>query len=281
MSAVARGPRPARQLRRASRPSPISPSRSRRGEWVALIGPNGAGKTTLLRALAGLVPLRRAASSSTARPSRDCAAGERSRGCIAFVPQQPQTPPALTVAEYVLLGRTPHLGYFAVETRPTGASPPRRSRRLGLGAFVAASARLAQRWRAAARRARARARAGGAASCCSTSRRARSTSAASSRRSSSSTSCGASGVLTRRRGDARPQPRRPVRRPAAAARPRSRSSPPGRAAEVLSEGTIGAYYGAAVRVIVDEGGIFVLPRREAPGGRGVSAEPPPATRPRA
>jgi iron complex transport system ATP-binding protein len=31
------------------------------------------------------------------------------------VPQLPERPPELTVAEYVLLGRTPHLGYFAAE----------------------------------------------------------------------------------------------------------------------------------------------------------------------
>ena len=39
-----------------------------RGEWVALIGPNGAGKTTLLRAIAGLLPTRRACVAS--RPGR-------------------------------------------------------------------------------------------------------------------------------------------------------------------------------------------------------------------
>jgi iron complex transport system ATP-binding protein len=39
---------------------------------------------------------------------------ELARLC-AFLPQIPETPSELTVAEYVLLGRTPHLGYFAVE----------------------------------------------------------------------------------------------------------------------------------------------------------------------
>jgi iron complex transport system ATP-binding protein len=34
---------------------------------------------------------------------------------VAFVPQAPETPHELTVAEYVLLGRTPHIGYFAAE----------------------------------------------------------------------------------------------------------------------------------------------------------------------
>jgi len=84
-----------------------------RGEWVALIGPNGAGKTTLLRAIAGLVAhdghvtlLGRAESELDRR--------ERAR-LLAVVPQAPETPPWLTVAEYVLMGRTPHLGLLARE----------------------------------------------------------------------------------------------------------------------------------------------------------------------
>jgi iron complex transport system ATP-binding protein len=87
-----------------------------RGEWVAVIGPNGAGKTTILRAIAGLLAFGgrvlvegRAVSSSTRR--------QLARQ-IALVPQQPQTPPELTVAEYVLLGRTPHIGHLATEARP-------------------------------------------------------------------------------------------------------------------------------------------------------------------
>ena len=34
---------------------------------------------------------------------------------VAVVPQEPSTPPWMTVAEYVLLGRTPHLGPLAKE----------------------------------------------------------------------------------------------------------------------------------------------------------------------
>ncbi len=84
-----------------------------RGTWVSLIGPNGAGKTTAIRALCGLVPYRGEVLvdgvEARARGRRELA-----RLC-AFVPQIPETPPELTVAEYVLLGRTPHLGYFGVE----------------------------------------------------------------------------------------------------------------------------------------------------------------------
>jgi iron complex transport system ATP-binding protein len=81
------------------------------GEWVALIGPNGAGKTTLLRAIARLVPYSGSISLG-GRSTSELGRAEISR-LLAVVPQEPSTPPWMTVAEYVLLGRTPHLGAFA------------------------------------------------------------------------------------------------------------------------------------------------------------------------
>ena len=83
------------------------------GEWVALIGPNGAGKTSLLRATAGLLPCE-GAVSVLGTPLGKLSRRERARR-LAVVPQEPQTPPWLTVAEYVLMGRTPHLGPLARE----------------------------------------------------------------------------------------------------------------------------------------------------------------------
>jgi cobalamin transport system ATP-binding protein len=83
------------------------------GEWLALIGPNGAGKTTLLRAIARLVPYR-GSISLRGRSTAELHRSELSR-LIAVVPQEPSTPPWMTVAEYVLLGRTPHLGLLAKE----------------------------------------------------------------------------------------------------------------------------------------------------------------------
>ena len=79
------------------------------GEWLGLIGPNGAGKSTLLRAIAGLV-----AHEGTV--ALDC--GRRPSGIdVALVPQIPILPEGMTVAEYALLGRSPHLGWLAVESR--------------------------------------------------------------------------------------------------------------------------------------------------------------------
>lgn len=83
------------------------------GEWLALIGPNGAGKSTLLRAIAGLVRGREARGAVTAGELRLHHASRREWSrTIAFVPQDPLIPAGMTVRDYVLLGRTPHLPFF-------------------------------------------------------------------------------------------------------------------------------------------------------------------------
>jgi cobalamin transport system ATP-binding protein len=79
------------------------------GEWVGIIGPNGAGKTTLLRAIASLVPFRgsiRLFGDEVASLGRREVARR-----VALVPQAPIIPSDMTVLEYVVIGRTPHLGY--------------------------------------------------------------------------------------------------------------------------------------------------------------------------
>ncbi len=83
------------------------------GEWLALIGPNGAGKTTLLRAIAGLTPFEGSILLDGADVAR-MPARQRAR-TVAIVPQRPVLPPAMTVFEYVLLGRTPYIRYFDTE----------------------------------------------------------------------------------------------------------------------------------------------------------------------
>jgi iron complex transport system ATP-binding protein len=85
------------------------------GEWLGVIGPNGAGKSTLLRAIAGVVRCQGTVEfCGTASSAFDARARAR---CVALVPQNPLIPPGIAVVDYVLLGRTPHLGRFAVEGR--------------------------------------------------------------------------------------------------------------------------------------------------------------------
>jgi iron complex transport system ATP-binding protein len=105
-----------------------------RGEWVALIGPNGAGKTTILRAVAGLVPF----AGSVQVDGRSVAASSRRQiaRSVALVPQKPETPAALTVSEYVLLGRTPYIGYLATERREDRIAAERALGALALRPFA-------------------------------------------------------------------------------------------------------------------------------------------------
>ena len=104
------------------------------GEWLALIGPNGAGKTTLLRAIARLVPFA-GDISLDGRPVAELSRSELSR-LVAVVPQEPSTPPWMTVGEYVLLGRTPHLGPLAKEGAHDREAAARALGRLDLLPFV-------------------------------------------------------------------------------------------------------------------------------------------------
>ena len=104
------------------------------GEWVALIGPNGAGKTTLLRAIARLVPFAGDISLDS-RPVEELSRSELAR-LVAVVPQEPSTPPWMTVGEYVLLGRTPHLGPLAKEGAHDREAAARALGRLDLLPFV-------------------------------------------------------------------------------------------------------------------------------------------------
>lgn len=103
------------------------------GEWIALIGPNGAGKSTLLRAIAGLVRY----SGSIALGGDEVAGlGRRETARrLAFVPQAPLLPAGMRVDEYVLLGRTAHLGPFGYESQIDLESAGRALARLDLAAL--------------------------------------------------------------------------------------------------------------------------------------------------
>lgn len=79
------------------------------GEWLGLIGPNGAGKSTLLKTAVGAVAHEGTVSMSGRAPRRGLD--------VAWMPQRPHLPDEMGVADYVMLGRTPHLRYLAAETK--------------------------------------------------------------------------------------------------------------------------------------------------------------------
>ncbi|MDR7300500.1 ABC transporter ATP-binding protein [Haloactinomyces albus] len=78
------------------------------GSWLGIIGPNGSGKSTLLKAMLGLVR-HEGRVLVDGRAVTGLRHRDRAR-MIGYAPQIPQLPVGLTVTDYVLLGRTPHLG---------------------------------------------------------------------------------------------------------------------------------------------------------------------------
>lgn len=82
-----------------------------RGEWVMVLGPNGAGKSSIIRALSGQLSYK-GRIQVEGREVASMLRRELAR-LVAVVPQAPVIPEGMTVYEYVGLGRTPHLGWFA------------------------------------------------------------------------------------------------------------------------------------------------------------------------
>lgn len=105
------------------------------GAWVALIGPNGAGKTTLLRVIAGLCPVEAGQVVLNGRDVARMRARERARS-LAYVAQDPVIPPGVSVADYVMLGRNPHIGFFSIERDQDRAVVASVFDRLELNAFA-------------------------------------------------------------------------------------------------------------------------------------------------
>jgi iron complex transport system ATP-binding protein len=81
------------------------------GGWLAVIGPNGSGKSTLLRSILGFQPhdgmVRIDGVPTSGMPRR-----ARARQ-LAYAPQRPVLPEAVTIRDYVSLGRTPHRALLA------------------------------------------------------------------------------------------------------------------------------------------------------------------------
>jgi iron complex transport system ATP-binding protein len=75
------------------------------GKWTCLVGPNGAGKTTLLRVILGAHEYSGSVTDNGAEVFNN-----HSRN-VAFVPQHPNIPAGMSVAEYVMLGRAKKDGW--------------------------------------------------------------------------------------------------------------------------------------------------------------------------
>lgn len=230
-----------------------------RGEWVGLIGPNGAGKTTILRAVAGLLPF----AGEVVLDERPLASGSRREIArrVALVPQSPRMPAELTVAEYVLLGRTPHIGYLGSERHSDRLAAERAIARLELRPFASrplGSLSGGERQRAALARALAQdaplllldeptsaldlGAQQQALELIDWLRREEALTVISAMHDLSLAGQFADRLLLLTHGHVVAD---------------------GPASEVLSEKGIAAHYGASVRVLQEDGAVFVLPRREA------------------
>ncbi|MUL42392.1 ABC transporter ATP-binding protein [Streptomonospora sp. PA3] len=80
-------------------------------EVTAIIGPNGCGKSTLLRALGRLLRPDAGRIVLDGRPIRSVPPREAAR-TVAVLPQSPQAPPGLAVADLVARGRHPHQSWY-------------------------------------------------------------------------------------------------------------------------------------------------------------------------
>ncbi len=74
------------------------------GALVAIIGPNGAGKSTLLKAVAGLLRLKSGSVQLEGLEIGGLSTRERARMGIAFVPQEANIFPSMSVRENLEMG---------------------------------------------------------------------------------------------------------------------------------------------------------------------------------
>jgi iron complex transport system ATP-binding protein len=84
------------------------------GEFFMILGPNGAGKSSLLKLIAGIESSRSGHIDILGRPKADYSARDLAK-VVALVAQQAPMDFPFSVAETVLMGRSPHLGLLGIE----------------------------------------------------------------------------------------------------------------------------------------------------------------------
>ena len=104
------------------------------GKVTALLGPNGSGKTTLLHLILGLLQPTSGKVLLDGRPAQDYSRKDLSHR-LGLVPQQEQVIFDITVAEYVLLGRAPHLGLLQLPSEEDMAVVEQSLAEAGIGTF--------------------------------------------------------------------------------------------------------------------------------------------------
>jgi len=104
------------------------------GEYVSIIGPNGAGKTTLVKCLAGIYRDWTGDIAIDEKPFAEYSPKALAK-LQSYVPQAESRTNPLTVAEFVAMGRYPHLSAFTTLQAPDYAAIDSAIERAGLEAF--------------------------------------------------------------------------------------------------------------------------------------------------
>ncbi|MBN1130378.1 MAG: ABC transporter ATP-binding protein [Chitinispirillaceae bacterium] len=87
------------------------------GETWAIIGKNGSGKSTLLKCIGGLLKIKSGSISVEGKPVSSYSSMGFAR-MISYVPQAGnRTLPLFAVADFVMLGRFPYQGFYALPSR--------------------------------------------------------------------------------------------------------------------------------------------------------------------
>lgn len=86
------------------------------GQTLSILGPNGTGKSTLLNCLAGLLKLSFGKILLDGKCQEEYSSREIARR-IGYVPQNHMPVYGYTVRDFVVMGRAPYLGVFAVPGR--------------------------------------------------------------------------------------------------------------------------------------------------------------------
>ena len=104
------------------------------GEYVSIIGPNGAGKTTLVKCIAGIYRNWKGSLQIAGQPFSDYDSKALAR-LQSYVPQAEGRSNPLTVAEFVAMGRYPHLSAFTTLDADDYAAINEAIKRAGLESF--------------------------------------------------------------------------------------------------------------------------------------------------
>ena len=106
----------------------------RPGEVLGVVGPNGAGKSTVIKLLTRVLEPSAGGVLLDDVPVRRMSRLELARR-VAVVPQAGELPLAFRAWDLVMMGRTPHLGFLAPETKRDHDIVERAMRRVDVWAF--------------------------------------------------------------------------------------------------------------------------------------------------